>query len=219
MFTCVVFCEIFVGDDKAVCCDSCNKWVHVSYDPAQSDSLYNYMVQNPSNEPWFCLKCCGATGSHPVTPISPAGNIHCAVMNVCSIVEKRFDLCAYLATYQFDVLDVTETFLDDSIHDSSIAPFGYLIYCRDRNIHGGGVLILKKSTFSVIRCSDLDLSSEILWIELVSQNQCPLLFGVLYRPPSANSSVLDQLYGVLCTLTSSRCNIVLCGDFNVPNIN
>jgi len=49
-------------------------------------------------------------------------------MNVCSIVEKRFDLCAYLATYQIDVLAVTETFLDDSIHDSSIAPIGYVIY-------------------------------------------------------------------------------------------
>jgi len=76
------------------------------------------------------------------------------------------------------------------------------------------VLIL----FSVIRRSDLNLSSEILWVELVSQNQCPLIFGVLYRPPSTNNSVLDQLYGVLCTLTSSRCNIVLCGNFNVLNI-
>ena len=31
-------------------------------------------------------------------------------MNVRSIVEKRFDLCAYLATYQIDILSVTETF-------------------------------------------------------------------------------------------------------------
>jgi len=52
------FCEMFVGDeDKAVCCDSCDKWVHISCDPALSDSLYNYMVQNPSDEPWYC---CGA---------------------------------------------------------------------------------------------------------------------------------------------------------------
>jgi len=49
---------------------------------------------------------CNAAGSHPVTSISPAGNIHCAVMNVHSIVEKRFDLCAYLATYQIDILQL-----------------------------------------------------------------------------------------------------------------
>jgi len=151
---------------------------------------------------------------------NPAGSICCAVMNVHSIVEKRFDLCAYLAAYQIDILAVTETFLDDSIHDSLVVPFGYVIYRHDRNRHGGGVLILVRSIYSVVRRSDLNLhvSSEILWIELVGQKQCPLIFGVLYRPPSASNNVLDQLYGTLCALTSSKCNIVLCGDFNVPNI-
>jgi len=48
--------------------------------------------------------------------------------------------------------------------------------------------------------------------------QYPNYTTCIYRPPSTNNSVLDQLYGVLYTLTSSRCNIVLCGDFNVPNI-
>ena len=53
------------------------------------------------------------------------------------------------------------------------------------------MLILVRSSLTVIRCIDLDCSSEILWIELVAQNQSPLLFGVLYRPPSASNSVLD----------------------------
>ena len=75
-------CEIIVGDeDKAVLCDSCDKWAHVSCDPALSDSLYSYMVQNPSDEPWYCSNYCAA-GNHPVTSIFPAGNIRCAVMNV-----------------------------------------------------------------------------------------------------------------------------------------
>jgi len=52
-------------------------------------------------------------------------------MNVHGIVEKRFDMCAYLIVYQIDILAITETFLDDSIHDSSIAPFGYVAFCHD----------------------------------------------------------------------------------------
>ena len=41
-------CEMIVGDeDKAVLCDSCDKWAHVSCDPALSDFLYSYMVQTP----------------------------------------------------------------------------------------------------------------------------------------------------------------------------
>ena len=95
----------------------------MSCDPALSDSLYDFMVQNPSNEPLYCLHCSNVGGSHPVSSIPLAGDIHCAVMNVRSIVEKRFDLCAYLVTYQIDILAITETFLDNSVHDSSIAPF------------------------------------------------------------------------------------------------
>ena len=69
----------------------------------------------------------------------------------------------------------------------------------------------------MIRRIDLDCSSEILWIELVAQNQSPLLFGVLYWSPSASNSVLE--HGMFNALTSSlRYNIVQCGDFNVPNI-
>ena len=62
-------------------------------------------------------------------------------MNVHGIVEKRFDMCAYLVAYQIDILAITETFLDDFFHNSSIAPFGFVAFCHDRNRHGGGVLI------------------------------------------------------------------------------
>jgi len=59
------------------------------------------------------------------------------------LVGKRFDLCAYLATHQLDVLAIVETFLDDSIHDLSIARFGYVIHCHDHNRNGGSVLLFK----------------------------------------------------------------------------
>ena len=177
------------------------------------------MVQNPSDDLWYCSNCChAAVGGYPAVPTPLTGDICCVVMNAHSIVGKRFDLCAYLGAYQIDILAITETFLDDTIHDSSIVPFGYVIYHRDRNQHGGGVLIMVRNTFSVVNRHDLDLPYEILWIELVACSGSPLLFGVVYRPPSADNSVLDQLYCVLNSLTSTRCNIMLCGDFNVPDI-
>jgi len=40
-------CERNVLDgDKAVCCDSCDMWVHVSYDSSFSDSVYDAMVED-----------------------------------------------------------------------------------------------------------------------------------------------------------------------------
>ena len=62
------------------------------------------------------------------------------------------------------------------------------------------VLILVRNSFSVLRHDDLELASESLWIELMTHDRYPLLLGVLYRPPSTDNSVLDQLYSVLNSL-------------------
>ena len=52
-------CESSVSDeDKAVCCDGCDKWIHVSCDSTICEQEYNYMVLNPFNKPWFCALCC-----------------------------------------------------------------------------------------------------------------------------------------------------------------
>ena len=37
-------------------------------------------------------------------------------LNACS-VSKRFDFLAFISTYNFDIVAVTEKFLDDSILD------------------------------------------------------------------------------------------------------
>ena len=51
-------CGLNVLDDvKAVCCDSCDQWVHVSCDPSLSDSLYDEMVQQSSEDVWYCSVC------------------------------------------------------------------------------------------------------------------------------------------------------------------
>ena len=60
-------------------------------------------------------------------------------LNACSIVPKRFDLFGYVSAHKYDVVAITETFLDASVHDSHIAPPGYSVVRKDRNRHGGGV--------------------------------------------------------------------------------
>ena len=51
-------CGVNVFDDgRAVCCDLCDMWVHVSCDPSLSDSLCDDMVQQPSEDHWYCSVC------------------------------------------------------------------------------------------------------------------------------------------------------------------
>ena len=44
-------------DHKAVCCDLCESWVHVSCDPSLFDDLYANVVQEPSTDTWCCTVC------------------------------------------------------------------------------------------------------------------------------------------------------------------
>ena len=79
-------------------------------------------------------------------------------------------------------------------------------------------MILIRNTVSVIPCDDLNLSCEVLWIELIVPDWGPVLFGVFYQLASSYIRVLQQLHNLLTALTSSNSNLILCGDFNVPNI-
>ena len=145
VFLCGV-CALEVSDsDAAVCCDYCDHWVHVSCDPSLSMEDYNDMVPNPSMDPWFCFYCKESLAKHVCeldSATSAQSGISCVCFNVHSVVSKRFALSAYVLAGDFDVVAITETFLDDSIHDSHIAPPGYTIFCKDRNRHGGNVLLL-----------------------------------------------------------------------------
>ena len=58
-------------------------------------------------------------------------------MNKIGVLEA--DIC----TKNFDIA-VSETHLDDSINLAEIFPPEYIIYCRDRDRNGGGVLIAVK---------------------------------------------------------------------------
>jgi len=59
----------------------------------------------------------------------------CCVLNARSVVSKRFDLMGYLIV---DILAITETFLDSTVHDSHIISSGYAVFRKDRDRYGDG---------------------------------------------------------------------------------
>ena len=123
----------------------------------------------------------------------------------------------YLVAHQFDIVTITETFLDGTIHDSHIVPPGYAVFCKDHDRHSGGVLIFVKACINAVRRCDLETDCELLWIELLGKQGSTLL-GTFYRPPCSSDSDLQSLSISLNSLLSMNCPIVLCGDFNAPNV-
>ena len=102
-------CEVDVLDDnKAVCCDSCDQWVHVSCDPSLSDLLYDKMVQNSMEDPWFCSECMNDDSFSSENSTERKGNqLSCICLNARSILPKRFDFLAYVCCHKVDIIAIT----------------------------------------------------------------------------------------------------------------
>ena len=145
------------------------------------------------------------------------GTLKCCLLNARSVVNKSLDLQALIHCQGLDLLAVTETFLSDTIHDGELVGAGYSVYRRDRDRHGGGVMLIIRDSIAATRRYDLETDCELLWVELTSP-LLNVLVGVFYNPPGFKDNALLQLQNSLTSLPSSL-PIVLCGDFNLPNIN
>jgi hypothetical protein len=106
--------------------------------------------------------------------------------------------------------------LSDNVSDNELLISDYQIFRRDRDRHGGGVLMYVHCSFAV------DLHDKVTDIELLIVSVTPpkstlkFCIALVYRPPSANVVSLDHLSRNLYTLNPSSFNkFILLGDFNV----
>ena len=138
---------------------------------------------------------------------------------------KLSQISAYLSVHKFDILCLSETFLDSSILDDDprLAIDGYnLIRCDDpSNSRKGGVCIYFKDHLPLVRRPDLTILDEYLVCELRAGNK-RLFFTVIYRSPS---QTVDQFSVFKQKWEETIVNINNCspfislyvGDFNARN--
>lgn len=130
----------------------------------------------------------------------------------------------------FDVIILTETWLNDSVSSRELFDDRYIVYRRDRVVSesggkkdGGGVLIAILKSIKSIRKLDWESECEDLWVILdlpVSTSVCQLALCGVYLPPPVRSILLDH-YVESCfkVLGGSNTYFCLVGDFNLGDIN
>ena len=69
-------------------------------------------------------------------------------MNARSLFSKLDELCVLCLVNNYDIVCIVESWLSQDISDSELAITGYTIFRRDRNRHGGGIIIFVKDTLS-----------------------------------------------------------------------
>lgn len=147
-----------------------------------------------------------------------SNNISIMYYNARSLIPKHDELCVIVEAHNPDMICIVETWLCADILDSEIALPGYQVYRRDRNRHGGGILIYIRDHF-VCSIFSSSVSLEIITLS-VCQGSSKVFVSLFYRPPNSGSQTFEDLFLYLQSLNvGSFCNYILLGDFNVDFCN
>ena len=151
--------------------------------------------------------------------------------NATSIRGKLFEFNSHFDVFSsqndFDVISVTETWLNESVYDQEILfNSDYNIFRRDRNSStstkkdGGGVLLAVNSRLASLRRCDLETNMEILWVEIRVDVSRSVFLGTVYLPPNSDLSVVsnfDASVDKVRAEAKSKDSIIILGDFNMSD--
>ena len=149
--------------------------------------------------------------------------LKCLYFNSRSVVNKTRELEVIASSKQYDLIAITETWLNDSISNNELLPSNkYYIHRRDREVpsRGGGVMLAVGSTLQSVRRTDLETNAEILVCEIRPEAKKKFLCVVFYRPPSSKSEYMNCFKNFLRKASKTHISqLVILGDFNFPDIN
>ena len=268
-FPCGLCAKPFKNNQKGICCDRCNFWIHLR---CCTLSISTYEDMANSSCVWICPTCESLNFSNSIlhsdvdldlsnhfspleedittevtdisvpllqsSPIiyqrSSSERLKLAskkekniplkfmVLNCRSLksTSKQAEFHVLTDEVKPDIICGTESHLNDSISSNEIFPNGYEIFRKDRDLHGGGVFIAVSNKYIASSLPELDTNCELIWINLQCKGARPLYICTFYRPPKSDFEVLEALGKSLGDLNQHKSlpNIVLAGDFNLPDI-
>lgn len=186
--------------DEGWCCPHCQKEALPFHDCSDISEL---------SQP--VLSSCSTTSISNPQPTK--GQFFVYYANCRSLQPKIDHLRSIAASSSPSVIAICETWLDESIPDSVLFIPDYHIVRRDRNRHGGDVLLYISDDIPS-NCSCRHSSLELLVVDL-KLSQGPLTLAVYYCLPSSALNYSDLKDAILSLTPSQLKTCVLLGDFNV----
>ena len=113
-------------------------------------------------------------------------NIH-SVSNKTDLIRSEFR--------NFNIICLTETWLNHNTSDDSVNINGYKLYRRDRQTdsNGGGVCVYIRDNIYSCRRLDLELPNIECILVKVNFHNRKFLLGTFYRPPRAPAQILSSI--------------------------
>ena len=124
--------------------------------------------------------------------------------NSVKSIEKATQLKATIQYNNPDIIFLVETKLDANYATYSFLPPNYEAIRKDRNVHGGGVLIAFRDNIVAEPLQNLNSNCEIIWTKIhFARNKC-IYFASYYRPPNDHLQSLEALHDSLTKLYRSQ---------------
>ena len=169
------------------------------------------------------LRCDGDIELNPGPKKSKENVLSVCRWNLNSITAHDFlkltQLKAYISTYKYDFICLSETYLDSTIQNNLTDIEGYNLVRADHadDTKRGGVCIYYKESLPV-RVTNLPFFNEALLLEM-SYKKTKVLVSVIYRSPSQNTNEFNLFLTHLENLFSDINNCkpflsVVTADFN-----
>lgn len=121
---------------------------------------------------------------------------------------------ATVVEYDYDVIALTETWLDESTTDAMLLN-NFTVFRNDRKGRGGGTLIAVKKCIKCFRYSlDTELPIEATAVIIESKN--PALLICIYIPPDdISKNLLNNIDNIVSGINPAHGTTVIVGDFNI----
>lgn len=147
--------------------------------------------------------------------------LHITHLNIHYLYPKLDEIKILLHTQtNIDILCLCETFLHEEFSDNELRINNYNLIRKDRQSHGGGLLIYSKSELPCIQRDDLEINDlELIWLEVRNHKQKSFLICYCYRPPSSTSEWVEKFEQSLEKANVENKEIILLGDFNFNLLN
>lgn len=151
-------------------------------------------------------------------------NLTVYYQNVRGLRTKLCELLKATSISHYDIICITETWLQPAIHDGEVLDPTYNIYRRDRNQatsgcqRGGGVLIATKRHIQVESIHIKENNIEELFIKIKINND-NLILGCVYIPPHTTYEAYHTHLSAISFLSDSfkNASLLVLGDFNMAS--
>ncbi|XP_053698992.1 uncharacterized protein LOC128745962 [Sabethes cyaneus] len=157
-------------------------------------------------------------------------NIHVYYQNVGGMNASVHDYLLACVDSPYDIIVLTETWLDERTSSTQIFGPNYEVFRCDRSAHnsrkstGGGVLVAvhRQLKASVLEHNDW-LPVEQVWVSINLSDRSLYLCAVYFPPDRVRDAVLLKAHmasvSTISSAASASDDLLILGDFNLPGIN